>query len=428
MMRSLYSGVSGLKVHQTKMDVIGNNISNVNTVGFKSSRVTFSELFYQTTQSATGPNAETSTGGQNAKQIGLGASLASIAVDVTSEGGNQSTNRPFDLKINGDSFFVVNSNGSTYFTKAGNFATDEAGNLVTDSGAYVMGYVAEKPGDALQTDQLRPIQVYASKFTNTDPAATQSANFSGNINKEDSNFAAGLPITRNIYVYDNLGYQYGVQVQISKVSDTEYSVAATGVYSGTQLQEGLTAAMTGTLNFDEATGKLTADTSFDLNITGSDSFTENPIDVDFSKVTSYGTETTVDSARGTYAGEGTGKKVGVMTSVGIDASGNIVAAYDNGDNEIIGQIAVASFSNPAGLEKVGQNMFAATLNSGEFNGIGEDISSAGGSFSAGVLEMSNVDLATEFTDMIVTQRGFQANSRVITTSDSMLEELLSLKR
>lgn len=428
MMRSLYSGVSGLKVHQTKMDVIGNNISNVNTVGFKSSRVTFSELFYQTTQSATGPNAETSTGGQNAKQIGLGASLASIAVDVTSEGGNQSTNRPFDLKINGDSFFVVNSNGSTYFTKAGNFATDEAGNLVTDSGAYVMGYVAEKPGDALQTDQLRPIQVYASKFTNTDPAATQSANFSGNINKEDSNFAAGLPITRNIYVYDNLGYQYGVQVQISKVSDTEYSVAATGVYSGTQLQEGLTAAMTGTLNFDEATGKLTADTSFDLNITGSDSFTENPIDVDFSKVTSYGTETTVDSARGTYAREGTGKKVGVMTSVGIDVSGNIVAAYDNGDNEIIGQIAVASFSNPAGLEKVGQNMFAATLNSGEFNGIGEDISSAGGSFSAGVLEMSNVDLATEFTDMIVTQRGFQANSRVITTSDSMLEELLSLKR
>ncbi|MDY6328183.1 MAG: flagellar hook-basal body complex protein, partial [Lachnospiraceae bacterium] len=122
------------------------------------------------------------------------------------------------------------------------------------------------------------------------------------------------------------------------------------------------------------------------------------------------------------------KKVGVMTSVGIDASGNVVAAYDNGDNEIIGQIAVATFSNPAGLEKVGQNMFAATLNSGEFNGIGQDINATGGSFSPGVLEMSNVDLATEFTDMIVTQRGFQANSRVITTSDTMLEELLSLKR
>ncbi len=428
MMRSLYSGVSGLKVHQTKMDVIGNNISNVNTVGFKASRVTFSELFYQKTQSATGYNSERGTGGQNAKQIGLGASLASISIDITGEGGNQTTNRPFDLKINGDSFFIVESNGETYFTKAGNFAKDDYGNLVTDTGAFVMGYVADVPGGALQTDQLRPIQVYAQKYVNTEPSATEAAHFEGNINKLDSNFAEGLPITRNIYVYDNLGYQYGVQVQISKVSDTEYSVTTNGVYSGTSLVEGLTATMNGTLTFDEATGKLTADTVLDLSITGSDSFTVDPIKVDFSNVTSFGTESSIDCARGTYDGEGTGKKVGVMTSVGINDKGEVVAAYDNGDNEIIGQIAVATFSNPAGLEKVGQNMFAATLNSGEFNGIGQDVATAGDSISPGVLEMSNVDLATEFTDMIVTQRGFQANSRVITTSDTMLEELLSLKR
>lgn len=428
MMRSLYSGVSGLKVHQTKMDVIGNNISNVNTVGFKASRVTFSELFYQKTQSATGYNSERGTGGQNAKQIGLGASLASISIDITGEGGNQTTNRPFDLKINGDSFFIVESNGETYFTKAGNFAKDDYGNLVTDTGAFVMGYVADVPGGALQTDQLRPIQVYAQKYVNTEPSATEAAHFEGNINKLDSNFAEGLPITRNIYVYDNLGYQYGVQVQISKVSDTEYSVTTNGVYSGTSLVEGLTATMNGTLTFDEATGKLTADTVLDLSITGSDSFTVDPIKVDFSNVTSFGTESSIDCARGTYDGEGTGKKVGVMTSVGINDKGEVVVAYDNGDNEIIGQIAVATFSNPAGLEKVGQNMFAATLNSGEFNGIGQDVATAGDSISPGVLEMSNVDLATEFTDMIVTQRGFQANSRVITTSDTMLEELLSLKR
>lgn len=428
MMRSLYSGVSGLKVHQTKMDVIGNNISNVNTVGFKASRVTFGELFYQTTQSATGPNADTGTGGQNAKQIGLGASLASINVDMVSEGGTQTTNRPFDIKINGDSFFIVNNNGVTNFTKAGNFQKDEAGNLVTDSGAYVMGYVAETPGGALQTDQLRPIQVYAPQYVNTEPAATEASNFTGNINKQDSNFASGLPITRNIYVYDNLGYQYGVQVQITKVSDTEYDVTTNGVYSGTTRVDNLTATMTGKLTFDQSTGKLTADTKMNLAITGSDSFTVNPIEVDFSKVTSFGTETSIDSGKGTYAGDGAGKKVGVMTSVGIDTSGNIVAAYDNGDNEILGQIAVTSFSNPAGLEKVGQNMYAATLNSGEFNGIGQTIDAAGESFSPGVLEMSNVDLATEFTDMIVTQRGFQANSRVITTSDTMIEELLSLKR
>ena len=428
MMRSLYSGVSGLKVHQTKMDVIGNNISNVNTVGFKASRVTFSELFYQTTQAASGSNAEKGLGGQNAKQIGLGASLSSIAVDINSEGGSQSTNRPFDLKINGDAFFVVQKTGATYFTKAGNFATDDYGNLVTDTGAYVMGYVADSVGGPLQTDQLRPISIYAQKYVNTIPQATAASNFSGNISKVDSNFAEGLPITRNIQVYDNLGYQYSVQVQINKVSDTEYSVTTNGVYSGTALVEGLTASMDGTLNFDEATGLLTEETVFDLSITGNEAFTVDPIRVDFSKITCYGTESTIDSARGAYDGTGAGKKVGVMTSVGVDTNGNVVAAYDNGDNEIIGQIAVTTFSNPSGLEKVGENMFAATLNSGEFNGVGSDVATTGGSITSGVLEMSNVDLASEFTDMIVTQRGFQANSRVITTSDTMIEELLGLKR
>lgn len=428
MMRSLYSGVSGLKVHQTKMDVIGNNISNVNTVGFKASRVTFSELFYQTTQTATGANSESGTGGQNAKQIGLGASLASINVDIDTEGGSQSTNRPFDLKVNGDAFFIVQKNGANYFTKAGNFARDNDGNLVTDTGAYVMGYVADSVGGALQTDQLRPISVYADKFVNTVPEATSASHFEGNISKVDSNFAEGIPLTRNIQVYDNLGYQYSVQVQISKVSDTEYSVTTNGVYSGTTLVDGLTATMDGTLTFDEATGLLTEDTVLDLSITGNEAFTVDPIKVDFSNVTCYGTDSTIDSARGDYAGNGAGKKVGIMTSVGIDTNGNVVASYDNGDNEIIGQLAFATFSNPAGMEKVGDNMFAATLNSGEFNGIGSDIATTGGSVSSGVLEMSNVDLASEFTDMIVTQRGFQANSRVITTSDTMIEELLTLKR
>ena len=177
MMRSLWSGVSGLKTHQTKMDVIGNNIANVNTVGFKASRATFSELFYQKTQSASGPDGDTGTGGRNAKQIGLGSSLSSIDVDITTEGGNQTTNRPFDLKINGEAFFIVQSKGETYFTKAGNFRTDEAGDLVTETGAYVMGYVADKPGATLQKDQLRPISVYGPKYTNTDPDATSAASF-----------------------------------------------------------------------------------------------------------------------------------------------------------------------------------------------------------------------------------------------------------
>ena len=429
MMRSLYSGVSGLKAHQTKMDVIGNNIANVNTVGFKSSRVTFSELFYQTTQVASGPNADTNTGGQNAKQIGLGTSMGAISVDVTTEGGTQSTGNPFDLKISGDSFFVVSSGGSNYFTKAGNFTTDESGNLVTQSGGLVMGYIAETPGATLQTDQIRPLSVYGAQYTNTPPEVTTAATYSGNINSEDSNFAEGLPITTFIPVFDNLGYKYEVQVQITKTSDTEYTAEATGVYSGNKLVEDLTAEMSGTLTFDGKTGLIAegSESSFELNITGKDSFT-SPVQVDFSSITCYGNESTIDCVRGDKNGEGAGKAVGTMISVGVQTDGKIVAAYSNGDNEVIGQIAVANFSNPAGLEKVGDNLFAATLNSGEFNGIGEDVTANGGSISSGTLEMSNVDLSTEFTDMIVTQRGFQANSRIITTSDTMIEELLSLKR
>lgn len=427
MMRALYSGVAGLRVHQTKMDVIGNNIANVNTVGFKGSRATFSELFYQTTQAAAGPDEETNTGGQNAKQIGLGSALSSIDVDVTSEGGTQTTNRPFDLKVNGDAFFIVQSGGANCFTKAGNFRTDEAGNLVTETGGHVMGYTAAYPGAELQTDELRPLSVYGENYTNSDPEATSQVSFFGNINAQDANFANGNPVTRYLYVYDNLGYQYGVQIQISKTDDNNYSVAANGVYSGTQLVSELSANLSGELAFDPQTGKLET-TVMDLSITGKESFTVEQIKVDFSKVTNYGTETTLDCQKGGYDGAGSGKQVGTMTSVGINSAGEIVAAYDNGDNEVIGQLAVTTFVNPSGLEKIGNNMFQATLNSGEFTGLGETIVATGGTISSGVLEMSNVDLAAEFTDMIVTQRGFQANSRIITTSDSMIEELLSLKR
>ncbi len=443
MMRSLYSGVSGLKVHQTKMDVIGNNIANVNTVGFKSSKVTFSELFYQTTQNASGPNAETGTGGQNAQQIGLGATLGSISTQITNEGGNQSTGNALDLKINGSSFFVVQSGGSNYFTKAGNFTTDALGNLVTGSGAYVMGYTAsrnEATGDyELQKDELRPISLYGSEYSYTAPAQTTQTTFSGNINSEDDEFSTSGSgqITRIVYAYDNLGHQYGVQVAFKKVSNSEYTVEATGkVFNGNNAvdSDALTASFENSpisLIYDSAKGNFIGDTgSFDLTLSGTDAtgYT-SPITVDFSKTTAYASDTTVDSKKGGADGTtGAGKAVGTMTEVGIDTYGRVVASYSNGDNAVIGQLAVATFENPSGLEKVGQNMFAATMNSGEFNGVGQEIAATGGSFSTGVLEMSNVDLASEFTDMIVTQRGFQANSRIITTSDTMIEELLSLKR
>jgi len=448
MMRSLYSGVSGLKIHQTRMDVIGNNIANVNTVGFKSQSVSFSELFYQTTQSASGPNAETSTGGQNAKQIGLGASVAQISTNITAEGGSQSTGNAFDLKINGSSFFVVQSGGANYYTKAGNFTTDGFGNLVTGSGDYVMGYTAARDaasGDFyLQNDELRPISLYGNEYKTTDPAQTTAATMSGNINPEDKQFQEGGSgfITTTLYSYDSLGNKYGVQMKITNddTDPTTYTLTPMSVYKGTTVATGISGVFSGTgvngdgsvtLKFNGTTGYVVSPSpsNFTLNITDGtanlDSF-QDDITVDFSTLKCFAADTKVVAEAGDASKIGTGKAVGSMISLGIQTDGKVVASYDNGDTAVIGQVLVASFANASGLQKQGDNLFASTLNSGEAKVT--DISANGEDMSSGVLEMSNVDLANEFTNMIVTQRGYQANSRIITTSDTMIEELINLKR
>lgn len=455
-MRSLYSGVAGLKVHQTRMDVIGNNIANVNTVGFKSQRVSFSELFYQTTQSASGPNAEKGTGGQNAMQIGLGTSVSQISTNITAEGGSQSTGNAFDLKINGDTFFVINKGGANYYSKAGNFTTDGFGNLVTGSGGSVMGYVASRDpetGDLkLQTDELRPISLYGDEYSTTAPAQTSEATLVGNINSEDSKFTSnGVGfVTSDLTVYDSLGNKYTIQMRIEQDADstTGYTAYPAKIFKGNEevadmkvsfdegedytAKDGSVYSGVG-LEFDGTTGKLTDDSVKNVTIVitsgdsddPADSF-QTPINLDFSTLTTYGSDTKLTTTAGAKDNTGTGKSVGKMISVGIQTDGKVVASYSNGDTSVIGQIAVAQFANASGLEKQGDNLFSLTLNSGDPNVM--DITAAGQTMSSGVLEMSNVDLATEFTDMIVTQRGYQANSRVITTSDTMIEELLNLKR
>ena len=492
MMRSLFSGVSGLKVHQTKMDVIGNNIANVNTVGFKSSSVTFTDVFYQTTQSASGPNAATGAGGQNAKQIGLGATMGTIATNSTGPGGSQRTENPFDLMINGDGFFVVNKGGSNYFTKAGNFTIDEAGTLVNGAGYPVMGWQADSDGNIIK-DRVSALQVMAEKNMTTQPEATTQSTFFGNIDQEDDMFNKAnvkdqyVPITMQFY--DDLGYEYQATFHIRESKDAnavkgEYTMDLFNItLDGKELvaaEEDPTDTETGmdyntgfetvTLKFNTTKETLYfaagSDTpianptaaqiaaaaytvepgglypgqdgmagfkaTFDMTaLTGVDpadafSAAEN-IEIDLSQLTNYGSASTVDTEAG-FEGLGKGKAVGNMSSIGIQTDGKIVATYSNGDNRVLGQIVVANFANAAGLEKVGENLYAETLNSGSFNGIGEDVTASGDKFSTGVLEMSNVDLSTEFTEMITTQRGFQANSRIITTSDSMLEELINLKR
>ncbi|SHO49863.1 flagellar hook protein FlgE [Anaerocolumna xylanovorans] len=488
MMRSLYSGISGLSVHQTKMDVIGNNIANVNTVGFKASRVAFSDVFYQTVQSATGPNESTGAAGQNAMQIGLGSTVSSIVASPTKTGGAQRTDNPFDIMINGDSFFIVNQGGTNYFTKAGDFKVDADGNLCTSSGATVMGWQVD-PKDATKTvaDVVSPLRIMAPENQYSTPVATTNTYISGNIDSKDTQLAlTGTGKTVNISFYDKLGESYSAtfkiihsgtgtpptaienqyDVQLVDVLDSQgnsvfvkktvdastgnVTYASSGLsgssFAGTSLAYNVDAT-TGavsftnampTLTFNAATGKFvgigsatSTDKAIDLKL-GATAATNHfsDIKVDFSTITMYAGSgsTTLGSAMGDLNGLGKGRKAGNMTGLSVDTSGKIYGTYSNGDNRLLGQIAVASFSNPAGLESKGGNLFAETQNSGKFDGIGHDVKSDGGSFTTGVLEMSNVDLAAEFTEMITTQRGFQANSRIITTSDTLLEELINLKR
>ena len=441
MMRSMYSAVSGLKAHQTRMDVIGNNIANVNTVAFKSQSMTFSEVFYQTTQTASGPNAESGKGGTNAKQIGLGSSVGSISTAISSEGASERTDNAFDLKIGGSAFFIVNSAGNTFFTRAGNFKVDESGALVTSAGANVMGWQVDETGKAVK-DVVSKLYVNSPEFAYTSPQRTSAVNFTGNINASSKD-----TITTTLNFYDSLGNSFQATVNLDYAGvqgdNTQYTMTCVGVSKNGNPTD-LTFTASGPLSFNTLTGladqsnaniQLTfsndatlsqTNENIDLRTIG-ESETSPVLTLSASGVTMYADKTSIKGDLG-IDGVGKGKAVGKMTSVGIDNSGYIVASYSNGDTKNIGQIAVATFSNPEGLQKEGENLYSATLNSGTFDGIGEDVTTSDGSISSGVLEMSNVDLSSEFTNMITTQRGYQANSRIITVSDTLLEELINLKR
>lgn len=484
MMRSLFSGISGLKVHQTKMDVIGNNISNVNTVGFRSSAVNFTDVYYQTTQSASGPNAATGAAGTNAMQIGLGANVAAISVDLSGSGSTQRTDRGMDVMINGDAFLIVSSNGKTLFTKSGALDIDANGTLYcTTNGATVLGWRVDANGD-IRKDTVASLNLMTPENSYSNPNATTAVTLSGNVDQEDplvAPGAEGYPIAPTFY--DNLGNLCTAKLKITQQVNTEtgepimnqYTVEITDIMGGdgesilkrkTEDEQGnpiyvsteqyisfngqdltytvdtdgvitITGTMP-TLAFNGSSGAFTyvgEDGQTSLNILLNNGEGENipyplkGVEVDFSSLTMYATKATskVKPNRGNANGENAGNAAGNLNGFSIQTDGMIYAVYSNGDTKLLGQIAVAEFPNPSGLEAVGNSMFAATQNSGEFDGIGIDISEIG-KFSIGALEMSNVDLATEFTNMITTQRGFQANSRVITTSDTMLEELVNLKR
>lgn len=661
MMRSLYSGVSGLRTHQTRMDVIGNNIANVNTTAYKAKSINFSDMLYQTTQAATGPNTDNGTAGTNPRQIGLGVKTGAINTSITTEGATQSTGNPFDLKLTGEAFFVVSDGTNQYFTRDGSFNVDAAGYLCMGSTGYIVqGWTnTDANTGAIIQDSVKPIQIM-SRENSTYPAAyTTAASISGIVDMHDDNLDTENGRILNVQTLDNRGYEYNLKFGIKpvtnnvtstkNVTNTERlyqlpgSIACEDISTltyfkadGTEIKAtGLPSALLKALEEEAKTNKAgvrngqhTDGTEDDVTITISDAFLteynitdlgdastlkDSEVRVHFSGDTGYvayknaggatasnvaygtidisteamaalygaapalnasadlgaavsdgllviektytdGTDnqyefrstdgndtvlgldytdiskllatdaspkvqaqytsvedtTLAEKIDGSYTielismtdsngdeidttnlGDNTsfnvvydisdgdfsyvgsegntaftlnlsalnsyfsdvsfdmsttknvenggkstvsglrddGRKVGSLTGVSIGTDGVITANYSNGMSKSIAQIAVATFANAMGLQNEGDNLYSATANSGDFDGVGVDIKASGtGYMTTGVLEMSNVDLSQQFTDMITTQRGFQANSRIITTSDTLLEELVNLKR
>lgn len=594
MMRSMYSGVAGLKTHQTRMDVIGNNIANVNTVGYKAQAALFAELLYQNSASASGPNPTMNKGGINPKQVGLGVKMASISTNITLPGSAETTNNPFDLRITGSSFFVVNNGKDTLFTRDGSFKVDAAGNLVMSSTGYkVMGWQVDPDNEGvIKPDTVSALQIMGEANMTYPPEATKQATVAGIIDADSPEVNTTAGKVMNLNFYDSRGYSYTAKMTIRRVSGNNdnvnsyscelmklldaagndvtatigpsmgsvnvkipqeektlangYTLTGTGTtytlagpaentngdhivytitdgtvtaqaYKGTgstdadkdasrtiseddawkgvakafgyddvaefkKMRATATGAPTdgylvgsqlgtiiansgtttdgtwswGATNKLTMTGRSVAGCSIDfskvdgsfwgLNGTKDTKTTElsfgvgagatadaasfETITIDFSSLKNVGNQKVSTAAidRGSLKNEGTGRKIGKMSGISIQQDGKIYANYDNGMSKLLGQLAFASFANASGLQKEGDNLYASTQNSGDFDGIGIDISSDGGYVTTGELEMSNVDLSGELTGMIVTQRGFQANSRIITVSDTMLEELINLKR
>lgn len=592
MMRSLFSGVSGLKTHQTRMDVIGHNIANVNTVAYKSSTMTFASLMSQTTQKASGANASTGTGGVNPRQIGLGVKTSAINVNITGQGASQSTGNPFDIMITGENFFVVNNGQENYFTRDGSFYVDGAGNLaMTSIGYNVMGWQVDEETGAIKKDTVSALRIMSSANMTYPPEATTQGYMSGIIDKLDTDVTSANGRVVNFSFFDSLGYKYTAKfvfkqsdskaknvysLELDKIEDedgnlvemTEEQKAAVfgtanaqqdlaskvslgtgyswkgnvlekddgtggkvevadladiidngafkagsevvddttdpvttvqdvldeiakaygyegstdeflnlrygitddtvtppttatsvrqlllnqGGAGGTDTISSVADAQTGEIEisgryfngvtvqynasngkFENINGMATAST-VTLNLSGAGvgngNFENIVIDLSgTSNVDNKGTST-IGATNGAddEFNTGSGRRNGAMIGVSIQQNGMIYASYDNGMTKLLGQIATAKFANASGLEKLADNLYSATLNSGLFDGVGVDITADGDYMSTGQLEMSNVDLSSEFTEMITTQRGFQANSRIITVSDTLLEELTNLKR
>jgi len=457
MMRSLFSGVSGLKNHQTRMDVIGHNISNVNTYGYKATRVTFQDMLSQTISGAAKP--EENRGGVNPKQVGLGMTVASIDRLFT-QGSLQTTGNQTDVAISGDGFFIVADGDKRLYTRAGTFGLDRDGNLVNPAnGLKVQGWMAvmDANGQKIVRANGQTEDIVVPVYGKIDAKETNNIRYKCNLDSRsaivppeaDARMRASAAVTTNIDVYDNLGDTHRLTMTFWKTGFNQWTASAAVTGSSTPVTidvpagggqnnqnnpssrinlrfspDGKLLAVSDASSPDEMNqGTLAVNANY--RVQGDPQVRTIRLNLGEAGILSGITQ--FSSVSTTKAVEQDGYSMGYMESFSIDNSGLITGVYSNGTKQAIGQMAVAVFTNNQGLTASGENLFEVSNNSGLPN-IGPAAEAGRGKIVAGTLEMSNVDLSDQFTDMIVTQRGFQANSRTIQTTDQMLQEVLTLKR
>jgi flagellar hook protein FlgE len=413
MMRSLNAGVSGLQQYQEMMDVVGNNIANVNTVGYKANEVTLEDMISQTEAGASAPTDD--SGGTDPRQVGLGVTSGTISTIFT-QGNLQTSSSPTDLAIQGNGFFILTQGGSQqqFYTRDGSFNVDANNNLVNPSnGMEVQGWMADANGNINTSAPLQNLTIPMGELMTSKPS--DSATYVGNL---DSTQAAGptSDFQNTLQVYDSLGNSHLVTVTFEKTAVTnewQWTASGTGVTVGPD--------NTGVIDFDTNGNFVDQTGTLELDVTANGAMSPLDINPDFTGVTQLGTASTVT------VGSQDGYAPGVLQSFTIGQDGTITGVYSNGSTKGIGQIAMATFRNSGGLVKTGSSNYQSSPNSGI-----ADIGAAGtgsrGSIISGSLEMSNVDLSQEFTNMIVDERAYQANSKIIQTGDEMLQTLIGLKR
>lgn len=486
MLRSLFTGISGLSVHQTMLDVTANNIANVNTTGFKSASTRFEDTFSQLVRSGAAPRLN-ERGGMNPAQVGLGVKLQSITNNFTG-GAAQNTGRNLDTMINGDGFYVLRkSNGTSVYTRNGSFGLDAQGQVVAADGSFVQGWMADtegkvnasgQPGNVIlpltNTMEARPTTkiVYGGNLpadqvlldptgSKTDPTNAFSRDQTltvyddkGDPHKIVLRFsrpdytapgsepkwevraydAKALEALTNPTDEDQLVDAGGARIELTAVEQTYVDADGNEQQATAEVNDGVISFSFKTDGtFDQAVQAGLKGVYFDIKNVVVDPATNTVTVEDDPEVTAKETQLDLSALTG-YAGVNNfqydqidGNSAGTMTGYSIEADGTIRGTFSNGDTRALAKIAVASFANPLGLEKAGSSYFVESGNSGQPQ-IGEAGTGQRGSMTGGAIEMSNVDLAQEFTNLILSQRGFQANSRIITTSDEILQELVNMKR